>query len=133
MSVLQPQDAGATICEVALCTLTSGVHLDISACGTPCRYRLIDCANLVHNGTIVIREYTQFPTVPYTAVSYVWKGNTLNPGVTVEAFSVKGAEQADPIGVEVLRDASVVSLTRGAAYLWLDRLCIMQTHKTDLS
>ena len=42
-----------------------------------------------------------------------------------------GAEDADPIGLDVLVDTCAASLACGASYLWLDRLCIMQTSKQD--
>lgn len=70
-------------------------------------------------------------TVPYAAVSYVWRGNGPSPDFPGTVFSVRGAEEADPIGVVVLREACVASLARGATHVWLDRLCIMQTNKQD--
>ncbi|KAI0629582.1 hypothetical protein C8Q77DRAFT_1141225 [Trametes polyzona] len=104
--------------------------VDISSC-EPCRYRLIDCTALVKDGHLVIYDYEHFPAVPYAAVSYVWRGNGPSPDFPGPVFSVRGAEEADPIGINVLREACVASLAREAAFLWLDRLSIMQTCKID--
>jgi hypothetical protein len=46
---------------------------------------------------------------------------------------MKGAEDGDPIGVAALRDTCSVAMFRGISHLWLDRLCIVQTSKTDKS
>ncbi|KIY51179.1 hypothetical protein FISHEDRAFT_29651, partial [Fistulina hepatica ATCC 64428] len=119
------------ICEVTLQSLTESGMLDISQCGTPCRYRLIDCADFISADKLTIREYAEFPTVPYAAVSYVWRGNEPDQELAGPVFSVKGAEDADPIGLEVLHEACLASIACGATHLWLDRLCIMQTNKTD--
>jgi hypothetical protein len=105
--------------------------LDISQSATPCRYRLLDCGDFVTTKKLTIREYTELPKVPYAAISYVWRGNKFDQGVGGPVFSVKGAENADPIGLEVLRDACIAASASGATYLWLDRLCIMQTNKAD--
>jgi hypothetical protein len=123
-------EPGANICEIDLRSLTEH-GLDISQTGTRCRYRLIDCAAFVDHGKLIVREYVDFPQVPYAAVSYVWRGNEVDPELTGPSFSVKGAEDADPIGLEVLREACRTSSAHGATHLWLDRLCIMQTDKKD--
>ncbi len=78
-----------------------------------------------------IEEFTEFPRVIYAALSYVWRGNNLANRNTSQEFSVRGAEYADPIGLDVLHDACAASLASEASHLWLDRLCIMQTNKQD--
>lgn len=80
---------------------------------------------------LCIREFDHFPHVAYAAVSYVWRGNDVPDGYRATEFAVKGAEEADPIGVDVLHDACVAAIARGADYLWIDRLAIMQTNKDD--
>ncbi|KAG9124165.1 hypothetical protein FRC07_012607 [Ceratobasidium sp. 392] len=110
---------------------SSNALLDLAASTTPERYRLVDCAEIVNNGKLKIHEYVDFPVAPYAAVSYVWRGNTVEPDSSRLVFSVKGAEDADPIGLIVLTDACAAALARGVSYLWLDRLCISQTSTTD--
>ncbi|KAK7464824.1 hypothetical protein VKT23_006031 [Stygiomarasmius scandens] len=111
-----------TIFQTPLCVMEHAI---------PKRYRLVDCEQLVKNNTLNIIEFTNFPHVPYATISYVWKGNDVPLGYNAKEFSVVGAEEADPIGVEVLRDACVAALAKHARYLWIDRLCIMQTNKDD--
>jgi len=123
--------AGNSICEINLQSLIENGTLDISQSGTPCRYRLIDCADFISADKLTIREYIEFPTFPYAAASYVWRGNEPDQEFAGPVFSVKGAENADPIGLEVLREACKASTAHGANHIWLDRLCIMQTDKED--
>lgn len=105
--------------------------LDINTIATPHRYRLVECAPLAERGLLRIWEFTYFPFVSYSAISYVWRGNSIANGFSAPVFSVRGAEDADPIGTEVLHDACTASLSQGAPFLWLDRLCIMQTSRDD--
>ncbi|KAK7684435.1 hypothetical protein QCA50_012382 [Cerrena zonata] len=115
----------------------AGTTLDLVQVFTPRRFRLVDCRHLIHENKLCIYEFKQFPTVPYAALSYVWRGNPLAPDWTEETgtFSVKGAEDGDPISLDILRSVSnALSLGRQFAvgpFLWLDRLCILQTDKSD--
>ncbi|KAK7691458.1 hypothetical protein QCA50_004857 [Cerrena zonata] len=103
--------------------------LDIMKNATPQRYRLIDCLQLTKHQILSICEFTHFPHVRYSAVSYVWRGNAVPEGYKAAEFSVLGAEEADPIGIEVLNDTCMAALAKGATHVWIDRLCIMQTSK----
>ncbi|EMD40025.1 hypothetical protein CERSUDRAFT_150928 [Gelatoporia subvermispora B] len=105
--------------------------IDLSSFATPCRYRLVDCAQFIENRKLSITELSSFPSVPYTAISYVWRGRPDLEGRTPEAFVVAGAEEADPIAVSVLRHACMASLLHKIPFIWLDRLCILQTSKMD--
>ncbi|EMD41235.1 hypothetical protein CERSUDRAFT_69838 [Gelatoporia subvermispora B] len=127
------QDTSREIYRISLNQLsTREQHVDITSTATPERYRLVNCAEVVSSHTLSICEYSVFPCVIYSAISYVWRGNALHSGVnTRQEFSIRGAEDADPIGVDVLFDACAASLACGASHLWLDRLCIMQTSKQD--
>lgn len=120
-----------TIYETPLNDIHTSTVLNIMQHATPKRYRLIDCLRLIKYNVLTITEVVDFPHVPYSAVSYPWRGNGVPAGYDAAEFSVVGAENADPIGVEVLHDACVAALARDAAYLWIDRLCIMQTSKED--
>ena len=106
--------------------------LSISTTTTPCRIRLVDCEALVERRTLRIVEFPTFPTEPYATVSYPWLGVAASDAtVTDRKFSVKGAELADPVSIDVLEHACTASLMRGCRYLWLDRLCIDQTNRVD--
>ncbi|KAI0737287.1 hypothetical protein C8Q80DRAFT_1115368 [Daedaleopsis nitida] len=107
--------------------------LDMMSRATPERYRLMDCTEAVSHRTLRILEFTAFPRVLYAALSYVWRGNKPTAGCrrSTHEFSVLGAEDADPIGVNVLIDVCTAALACGALYLWVVRLCIMQTDKQD--
>jgi len=100
----------------------------------------------VQDQLLCIEEFTDFPSVQYAAISYVWKGNLLDPpeaktywysatdaadGDRYHKFSVAGALDGDPISIHVLKQACLTALKHGARYIWLDRLCIMQTNRED--
>ncbi|KAJ7888044.1 hypothetical protein B0H14DRAFT_2497940 [Mycena olivaceomarginata] len=128
MSDVQP----ALILEIPIGSLSEHhPPLDLSTCATPRRYRLIGCTELVSDNKLSIYEFQSFPPVPYSAVSYVWRGNGIDANFRGNTFSVRGAEDGDPVGVEVLHDACKASLMKEARYLWIDRLCIMQTNSDD--
>ncbi|KAG8729534.1 hypothetical protein FRC11_008518 [Ceratobasidium sp. 423] len=110
---------------------SSGSVVDLSASGTPQRYRLIDCAEMVNRKLLKVYEFVDFPMVKYCAASYIWRGNPAGNTPMDSFFSVRGAENADPIGMQVLYDASEAALLRGVTYLWLDLLCILQTNHED--
>ncbi|EMD40026.1 hypothetical protein CERSUDRAFT_45342, partial [Gelatoporia subvermispora B] len=115
------------------CPLTSldGQCLDLSTIATPCRYRLVDCDAFVTHDALRIHEYTEFPVAPYTAISYVWRGSSAETTFPQGHLVVAGAEDADPISIEVLRHACLASIQRNVHYMWLDRMCIMQTSRDD--
>ncbi|EMD36099.1 hypothetical protein CERSUDRAFT_124600 [Gelatoporia subvermispora B] len=124
--------AGITIYDGPCDYLVSKV-LDLSPIATPCRYRLIDCEYIVKEHVLRIQEFKEFPSFQYSAISYIWRGNPPDPSVPNEGgtFMVKGAEDGDPISIDVLYHACTAALQHGASYIWLDRLCIMQTSRED--
>ncbi|THU76192.1 hypothetical protein K435DRAFT_974519 [Dendrothele bispora CBS 962.96] len=113
--------------------------LDIAATtppASPQRYRLVRCDRFTQDKVLCIDEFIDFPHVEYTAISYVWRGNPLESTSTTDPhdrgkLTVKDAEDADPIGIDALDHACRASLSRGYNYLWLDRLCILQTSPED--
>ncbi|KIJ34485.1 hypothetical protein M422DRAFT_182064, partial [Sphaerobolus stellatus SS14] len=124
------------ILEVHLKSLADSVHLpvlDITPSATACHFRLVDCARYVHHRTLSICELTEFPPscYSYAAISYVWKGNSVDESTVGSRFIVAGAEDGDPIGVEALLHACTAALREDIPYIWLDRLCIMQTDSND--
>ncbi|THH17046.1 hypothetical protein EW146_g3697 [Bondarzewia mesenterica] len=118
------------ICEVSL-ELLPHDKLDITSAATPCRYRLLDCVQYTQHRTLCISEFPDFPYVGYSAISYVWRGNPVDPASADPRFSIAGAEKADPISIDVLNHACMASIKQGFHYLWFDRLCIMQTSRDD--
>ncbi|ROV97944.1 hypothetical protein VSDG_04919 [Cytospora chrysosperma] len=124
----------AVICKIPLEALWKSQSLDISRCGTPGRYRLMSCADFIDAGNLAIHEYVEFPECTFAAISYVWQGNTPGDLFDERVFNVpvpQDAAPGDPIGIEVLHDACVAAMARGATHLWLDRICIMQMSETD--
>lgn len=120
------------ICDVFVGTLDTGERsFSISSVATPGHIRLVDCQVLKDQGFIRVIEFPEFPTASYSAISYPWCGVGVESTFAQHAFSVHGAEHADPIGVDTLRHACAASLHRGCPYLWLDRLCIMQDNRDD--
>ncbi|KAK7043639.1 hypothetical protein VNI00_008250 [Paramarasmius palmivorus] len=125
-----------TVLEMPLESLTHDPHLpvlDIAGSATIGRFRLIDCAQYIRNRVLIVHEFDDFPVEkhPYVAISYVWRGNAVDGCKVGPTFSVAGAEDGDPVGIDVLRHACTAALHEGANYIWLDRLCIMQTSKDD--
>ncbi|KAJ5963873.1 uncharacterized protein N7479_003749 [Penicillium vulpinum] len=108
--------------------------LDISALGTECRFRLVDCERFLHDQVLQVTEFSDVPPVDYSTISYPWRGNECNAtSLSVGGtFSVAGAEDGDPVSMDVLMHACTFSSTSlGVRYLWLDRVCIMQTNPQD--
>lgn len=124
---------GRTILQMPLMSICQDVVLDITPHAIPQRYRLIDCDQFVEGQLLRIEEFTDFPSVQYAAISYVWKGNPLEPSKanSHKSFSVAGALDGDPISIYALNQACLTAVKHGACYIWLVRLCIMQTNPED--
>ncbi|KAJ5458409.1 hypothetical protein N7475_009797 [Penicillium sp. IBT 31633x] len=108
--------------------------LDIAGLGTECRFRLVDCDRFLHDQVLRVTEFSDLPPVNYSTISYPWRGNEYNVTSPLAGgtFSVAGAEDGDPVSVDVLMHACTVSSTSlGIRYLWLDRVCIMQSSPQD--
>ncbi|EMD40027.1 hypothetical protein CERSUDRAFT_122132 [Gelatoporia subvermispora B] len=119
-----------TIYDLPLAQL-EGHIVDISQHATPCHHRLVDCVQFLEHSKLRIDEFHDFPHVEYSAISYVWRGRP-DPGAhRRKTFTVAGAEAADPITIDVLRHACAASTQHNVRYIWLDRLCIIQTKKQD--
>ncbi|KUI67865.1 hypothetical protein VM1G_02862 [Cytospora mali] len=152
-------DLGArVIYELPLFDLQGGVRtINIKSVAIDGCIRLVDCVAFALNNVLKIWEFPEpplqefknfssWPDFKYSAISYVWKGNPIDPHTTTSVndsgfLVVDGAEDADPISVDVLRSACLASLQEDevgrwrmvsrAEYIWLDRLCIVQTSKRD--
>lgn len=128
------QPVRSTICDVSLDSLCRREFTDVNEHGTPKRYRLISCPDIVDAGKLVVYEYANFPEDRFAAVSYVWRGNIPQDGLKLRTFDIpvpEGHDPGDPVGIEVLREVCLASISCGAMYLWIDRLCIMQTNNAD--
>ncbi|KAJ7211926.1 hypothetical protein B0H12DRAFT_1061749 [Mycena haematopus] len=118
-----------------------GSLLDLSLHATPCRYRFFDCKAFVEENRLIIYESDDLSDLPYTTISYTWRGNDTNvddPSSpfywkdVLGTFQVKGGEDGDPISLDVLLHVCTLSLRHASSrFVWLDRLCIMQTSKPD--
>ncbi|KAF9456727.1 hypothetical protein BDZ94DRAFT_320548 [Collybia nuda] len=117
-------------------------HFDLSLHTEPCRYRLLECAAFTSNQELKLFEFSDISNVPYTAISYTWRGNETsndNPSDPTYwkdvhgTFQVKGALDGDPISLDVLEHVCILALQNQSQYIWLDRLCILQTSKEDKS
>ncbi|CAL1705981.1 unnamed protein product [Somion occarium] len=107
------------------------------------RYRFINCDSFINDRTLQIYETTTLPTNPdfYSAISYVWFGLSASPSDLEKAGSFRvycgtrsdgtPREDGGPISMQVLEFACFYSSKYSASYLWLDRLCILQTSKRD--
>ncbi|CAL1698715.1 unnamed protein product [Somion occarium] len=122
--------------------------LDISGTATPGRYRFMDCDTFLSKRHLRIVECEGIrlssDSFRYSVISYVWRGNSVSSDPASPCywqdkhgvFSVKGAEDGDPISLDVLWHACTASELSyacpfGCRWLWLDRICILQTSKMD--
>ncbi|ESK90424.1 het-domain-containing protein [Moniliophthora roreri MCA 2997] len=133
-----PLDALRDQClDIPLKDTSKNYHIDseINHGALPCKYRLIDCIQYTHHETLVIYEFDDLPPEQYSAISYIWRGKPADPGSHPQesrgTFSVRGAEDGDPMSMDVLFHACTASLQKNARYLWVDRLCILQKCATD--
>ncbi|KAJ6588908.1 hypothetical protein B0H19DRAFT_1248499 [Mycena capillaripes] len=152
-------DLGArVIYELPLLDVRGKIRdVSIRSAATDGRIRMLDCVAFTTDEVLRIWEFpeppleefknfTSWPHFKYSAISYVWKGNPADPSTVAATnhsgyLTVEGAENADPISIEVLRAACLASLRNDesgrwrmvsrAEYLWLDRLCMVQTSRAD--
>lgn len=101
------------------------------AVNTPCRYRLVDCLQLAHHDKFILYECSDIYGIPYSAISYVWKSTYPSLSQPRGTFVVEGALDGDPISIDVLVHAARASIMAGTRYMWIDRLCIIQTSRID--
>ena len=166
----QCSDAELEMTLIFSCPLRalSGKCLDITPFSTPKRFRFFSVDSILDpvSPRLDIFESVKRPPQPvhslvpynkhqqssYCAISYVWKGisddETSRRKYSLyydSSFSVKGAEDADPISVQILRDIAwaarnfkkedthytEVCHANNVKFIWLDRISIMQTSKED--
>jgi hypothetical protein len=93
------------------------------------RFRFIDCDAFTKNKVLKLVSFETLPVLQYSCISYVWNG--LRPLRKTPCFSVNGIRDAHPLNIEILTSACLLSLLKGAQYLWLDLICILQTDLED--
>ncbi|KAI1097597.1 heterokaryon incompatibility protein-domain-containing protein [Jackrogersella minutella] len=119
-------------------------EIHISAYATPKRFRLVQCAPLISKTDPILRivefnefDPSRFDKIKYGAISYIWQGNPPDLSWNLShtaSIVVEGARDGDPINIEVLRHACIANTIKGHdTYIWIDRLCIMQTDDDDKS
>ncbi|KIJ61514.1 hypothetical protein HYDPIDRAFT_115658 [Hydnomerulius pinastri MD-312] len=123
------------IFSLSLHSLTNSV-VDLTPHATPGKFRLLDCCQFLDNDVLAIHEFPDFPSLEYAAISYVWKGLSVNNSTAAVqgrygTFTIKGAEAGDPISINVLKHVCTATIQSKATYLWLDGLCIMQSNGDD--
>jgi len=115
--------------------------LDLTPYFTEERFRFIDADAFLHHRRLDIHETTSLPDTSITAVSYVWFGlaaetSQLESDGKLNVFCGSRGdgtlrEDGGPINLKVLEYACRYASQYSAPYLWLDRLCIMQTSRVD--
>jgi hypothetical protein len=112
--------------------VAAGNMLSVGDVATPKSPRLIDCRAFLDKNMLRVVEWQSLEVmkmIPYSAISYVWKGNRKSH--PSDSFAVEGASDSDRVDIEVFRVACTTAVERGADYLWLDQLCIMQMNEED--
>ncbi|THV01263.1 hypothetical protein K435DRAFT_607517, partial [Dendrothele bispora CBS 962.96] len=114
--------------------------LDLTPYFTEEQYRFIDADAFIKSKTLAIHEMSFLPNL-YTVISYVWFGLPasvlqLNHDGSFHVscgFRSDGTPREDggPINLQVLEYACKWASDTSSSYVWLDRLCILQTSKKD--
>ncbi|PBK86614.1 hypothetical protein ARMGADRAFT_1066520 [Armillaria gallica] len=130
-----------TVLSVPVADL-AGTTISLDLLAMPCNFRLVNCAAFIDFNELQIIEFpdisfdapmTSYNSPPsFAAVSYPWRDLQLPPGTNTPSFSVNGATHADNISIDVLHTACIATRKLSSCvYLWLDRLCMLQTSKAD--
>lgn len=101
--------------------------IDVAPEATDGRFRLVNCmAFLDRPENLQVEEFSfdYVHNLRYAAISYPWKGVVTHP--ILPTFHVKGAEDGDPISIDIVRSACIAALQDKLDYIWLDRLCVLQ-------
>ncbi|KAF9464544.1 hypothetical protein BDZ94DRAFT_1161656, partial [Collybia nuda] len=129
----EPQNGLGSAYEWPLANV-GGTTLSVDGVTIPKSFRFIDCDAYCNYDELRIWQSSDtniLDVLSYAAISYVWKGN--HQPLPSMSFAVEGAEDGDRISLDVIRIACQFTLNKGAHYLWLDRVSIIQKieHKAD--
>ena len=96
----------------------------------PFQYRFIDCKALLEGNRLELRAFNALPVDQYSTISYVWEGL---PALKKQysSFKAQGAENIGNISLDVISSACRLSMLYETRYMWLDCVCILQTHDVD--
>ncbi|PWW72477.1 hypothetical protein C7212DRAFT_348096 [Tuber magnatum] len=105
---------------------------DITYCANLHRYRFIDTDALINGNLLRVIEYAELPE-RFATISYIWKGNPLLEGhpPPLGSFKVVGADRADPVSIDVIKNACCAALHYKQLLIWLDKVCIAQAIAED--
>lgn len=105
--------------------------IDIRPQATKRRFRMINCVAFAFHNKLRIWEFAEpplqefkgfidWPKLKYSAISYAWRGNSpLGPIPEPSGYlTVKGAKDADPISIDLLRCACIASLEERKVGRW---------------
>ncbi|KAF9260448.1 hypothetical protein L218DRAFT_907138 [Marasmius fiardii PR-910] len=140
----------SVILEIPLQSLVNTV-LDLAPFATPQRFRFFDRQKFIEDKVLSIVESAHLPEDDYIAISHLWRGNPVaseNWNESIGTFNVivpPDADEGDPISLTVLKHVCTAALLEeingsvtplgfefhASRYIWLDRLCIVQTDRLD--
>lgn len=115
---------------------TKTLHEPLKIATSTCRFRFLDCNHLVQHSRLRLYAYTKLPRGQYATISYVWRGfqavDKPGPSFTFATSRTPTPEHPTPkYYVDVLQSACKLALQKGAPFLWVDGLCILQTSEED--
>ncbi|KAK7030486.1 hypothetical protein VNI00_014074 [Paramarasmius palmivorus] len=138
--------SGVTIAYSAPLDGLCDTTIDFTPYFNPKRYRFIDADAFIHDRQLTIYEMASRPThirkwMTYTVISYVWYGLSADPSQLTKdgSFCVfcgvypdgTPRENGGPISLKILEYVCKWACESASFYVWLDRLCILQTDKED--
>jgi len=91
----------------------------------PCQYRFVDTKHFMKDARLSVLAMPELPSVPYAAVSHVWRVLKSIPP-TEKAIEVKGIEEYPKIPTGLLKTICIAASTQNCTLLWLDKLCVRQ-------
>lgn len=118
------------VLEIPVSTLKGSV-VEFDSRAKPENYRLLDANAFVNEDNLRIFELTEFPKERYATISYPWRSVPISTEPPKGTFIVKGTEKGSPLGIGVLETACRAALKFECKFIWIDRLCILQTDDKD--
>ncbi|KAI0794612.1 hypothetical protein C8Q74DRAFT_586864 [Fomes fomentarius] len=129
-----------SVFSVSLDAIRQGSVLDLTPQFHEERYRFIDADAFIQKHTLDVYETTVLPS-QYTVISYVWFGLVASHDALERDGSFRVhcghhhdgtlREDGGPISLKVLEYACKWASDSSTPFLWLDRLCIMQSSQHD--
>lgn len=95
-----------------------------------CRFRFVDTTALLQRDRLTIWSFATIPSFQYAAVSYVWDGLPPSKASSKE-IDIEVVGGLLKVNIDVLRLICLFTQQENVNLLWIDCLCIMQTHEGD--